>query len=396
MAAFDVRAFDVVVIGGAVTGSSVAYHLASDPGFGGRVLVLEPDPSYQRCASALSAASIRQQYSTAINVEISLHGISFLREIGERLAVEGERPEIGLTEGGYLFLAGPQGRAALAAGHGVQVAHGADIAFLEPEALAARFPWLNVEGLAAGCHGLSGEGWFDGYGLMQAFRRKARALGVTYRAARAQGVRVAGGRVAGVVLAGGEEIACGAVVNAAGAGGRAIARAAGIDIPIHMKKRMIFTFTAQDEVPGCPLLIDPSGTYVRPEGRGFLCGAAPAPEDDPDSDDFEVDHAFFDDVVWPALAARVPAFERIRPGRAWAGHYDMNAFDQNAFIGPVDGLEGFYLANGFSGHGLQQAPAVGRGIAELVVHGRYVSLDLSPLAFSRLAGNRPVRELKVV
>ncbi|MFG1344858.1 FAD-binding oxidoreductase [Xanthobacter autotrophicus DSM 431] len=389
-------AYDVVIVGGAVTGSSVAFHLAADPAFTGRVLVLEQDPSYQRCASALSAASIRQQYSTAINVEISLHGIRFLREIGERLAVDGERPDIGLTEGGYLFLAGPEGRAALQAGHAVQVAQGADIAFLEPDALAARFPWLSVDDLSAGCFGVTGEGWFDGYGLMQAFRRKARALGVDYRAARAQGVRQAAGRVAAVVLEGGEEIACGAVVNAAGAGGREIARSAGVDIPVHTKKRMIFTFTAEDPVPGCPLLIDPTGTYVRPEGRGFLCGAAPAPADDPDNVDFEVDHAFFEETVWPALAARIPAFERIRPGRAWAGHYDMNAFDQNAFIGDVEGVEGFYLANGFSGHGLQQSPAVGRGLAELIVHGRYVTLDLAPLAFSRLARNEPVRELKVV
>lgn len=390
------HAFDVVVIGGAVTGSSVAFHLAADPAFGGRVLVLEPDPSYQRCASALSAASIRQQYSTAVNVAISLHGIRFLRDVAGHLSVDGEAPDIGLREGGYLFLAGPAGGAALAAGHAVQTALGADIALLAPDALAARFPWLNVEGIAAGCLGLSGEGWFDGYGLMQAFRRKARSVGVEYRAVRAEGVRIESGRVAAVRLADGSEIACGAVVNAAGAGGRAIARSAGVDIPVHMKKRMIFTFTAQESVPGCPLLIDPSGTYVRPEGRGFLCGAAPPADADPDSDDFEVDHAFFEDVVWPALAARVPAFERIRPGRAWAGHYDMNAFDQNAFIGPVDGVDRFYLANGFSGHGLQQSPAVGRGIAELIVHGRYVTLDLSALAFSRLARNAPVRELKVV
>lgn len=389
-------ACDVVVIGGAATGSSVAFHLAADPAFTGRVLVLEQDPSYQSCASALSAASIRQQYSSAINVEISLHGIHFLRTVGARLAVDGEPPDIALVEGGYLFLAGPEGRAALEAGHKVQRAHGADIALLEPAALEARFPWLSVDGLSAGCLGLSGEGWFDGYGLMQAFRHKARSLGVAYRAARAAGVKVAGGRVAAVVLDSGEEIACGAVVNAAGAGGRAIAGSAGIHIPIHMKKRMIFTFTAEDAVAGCPLLIDPAGTYVRPDGRGFLCGAAPAPEGDPDSSDFEVDHAFFDEVVWPALAARIPAFERIRPGRAWAGHYDMNAFDQNAFIGAVEGVEGFYLANGFSGHGLQQSPAVGRGLAELIVHGRYLTLDLSPLAFSRLARNEPVRELKVV
>ncbi|MEP9350547.1 FAD-binding oxidoreductase [Xanthobacter sp. KR7-225] len=389
-------AYDVVIIGGAATGSSVAYHLAADPAFGGRVLVLEQDPSYARAASALSAASIRQQYSSAINVQISLFGIRFLRAAPDLLAVDGDRPALSLHEGGYLFLASAEGRAALEAGHRVQRAHGADIAFLEPEALAARFPWLDGSGIAAGCLGLSGEGWFDGWSLFMALRRKARSLGVDYRAGRALAVESAGGRVTGVRLEDGTFVAAGTVVNAAGAGGRALAASAGIDIPVHMKKRMIFTFTAEDPPPGLPLMIDPSGVYVRPEGRGFLCGCAPPPEDDPDSGDFEVDHAFFEDTVWPRLAARIPAFERLRQGRAWAGHYDMNAFDQNAFVGAVAGLDGFLLANGFSGHGLQQSPAIGRGLAELIAHGRYLSLDLAPLGFDRLAGNTPMRELKVV
>ena len=389
-------AYDVVIVGGAATGSSVAYHLAADPAFDGRVLVLEQDPSYARAASALSAASIRQQYSSAINVEISLFGIAFLRAAPDLLALDGDRPALGLEEGGYLFLASAEGRAALEAGHAVQRAAGADIALLDAAALAARFPFLDLSGIAAGCLGLSGEGWFDGWSLFMALRRKARSLGVDYRAARALAVESAGGRVTGVRLEDGTFVAAGTVVNAAGAGGRALAASAGIDIPVHMKKRMIFTFTAEEPPPGLPLVIDPSGVYVRPEGRGFLCGCAPAAEDDPDSCDFEVDHAFFEDTVWPRLAARIPAFERIRQGRAWAGHYDMNAFDQNAFVGAVAGLDGFLLANGFSGHGLQQSPAIGRGIAELIAHGRYLSLDLSPLGFDRLACNAPMRELKVV
>ena len=389
-------AYDVVIVGGAATGSSVAYHLAADPAFTGRVLVLEQDPSYARAASALSAASIRQQYSSAINVEISLFGIAFLRAAPDLLALDGDRPALGLEEGGYLFLASAEGRAALAAGHAVQRAGGADIALLDAAGLAARFPYLDLTGIAAGCLGLSGEGWFDGWSLFMALRRKARSLGVDYRAARALAVESASGRVTGVRLEDGTSVAAGTVVNAAGAGGRALAASAGIDIPVHMKKRMIFTFTAEDPPPGLPLVIDPSGVYVRPEGRGFLCGCAPPPEDDPDSSDFEVDHAFFEEIVWPRLAARIPAFERIRQGRAWAGHYDMNAFDQNAFVGAVAGLDGFLLANGFSGHGLQQSPAIGRGIAELIAHGRYLSLDLAPLGFDRLACNAPMRELKVV
>ncbi len=392
------QSYDVVIIGGAATGSSVAYHLARDPSFDGTVLVLERDATYQHSASALSAASIRQQFSSAVNVKISLHGIEFLREIGTHLEVDGDRPEIGLTEGGYLFLATGPGREILAGNHALQTSLGADIAFLEPDGLAARFPWLATGDLSAGCLGVTGEGWFDGWGLMQAFRRKARALGVEYREAAAAGLVVDGGRVAGVRLAGGEVIGCGAVVNAAGSGGRAIAASAGIDIPIAIKKRMIFTFRCAEEVPGCPLLIDPSGVYVRPEGDGFLCGTAPPEDRDPDVEagDHEVEWDLFEEVVWPTLAARVPAFERIRPGRAWAGTYDMCGFDHNVLLGAPAALPNLFLANGFSGHGLQQSPAVGRGLAELLVHGGFRTLDLSELSPDRVAAGRPVVERNVV
>jgi glycine/D-amino acid oxidase-like deaminating enzyme len=388
--------YDVVIVGGAVMGSSVAYHLSADPNFGGRVLVVEKDPSYQFCASALSAASIRQQYSTAVNVAISLYGIQFLRSLGEELAVDGERPEIALKEGGYLFLATPDGRAVLEENHRVQTKSGADILFLEPQALQERFPWLNVDDIAAGTWGRTGEGWFDGYGLMQAFRRKARAAGVAYRSAAAVGFQRDGNRLSRVRLDDGSEVSCGAVVNAAGTGGTAVARAAGLEIPVRTKKRMIFSFDSQDPVPNCPLMIDPSGVYVRPEGKGFICGSSPPTDQDPDSDDFDVEYSFFDEVIWPVLAERVPAFERIRPGRAWAGHYDMNMFDHNAFVGPAPEVANFFLANGFSGHGLQQSPAVGRGLAELIVYGEYRTLDLTALSFQRLLENRPLVERNVV
>ncbi len=388
---------DVLIIGGAATGSSVAFHLAADPAFRGRVLVLEKDPSYRFCASALSAASIRQQFSTAVNIRISLHGIAFLREIGRHLAVDGEAPDIGLREGGYLFLASPQGAGVLAQNHALQCALGADILMLGPEALRERFPWLGTEGIAAGCWGRSGEGWFDGYALMQAFRRKAVSLGVSYRTAEVERLRVSGSRVCGVELADGSHIDCGVVVNAAGADGARLARSAGVDIPVHNKKRAIFTFRAEDEIRGCPLLIDTNGCYVRPEGEGFLCGTAPAPENDPDADgDFTVDWSLFEEVVWPTLAARVPAFERIRPGRAWAGHYDMCDWDHNVLLGPAPGVEGLLLANGFSGHGLQQSPAVGRAIAELIVHGGFQALDLSELSPARVLEGRRVIEANVV
>ncbi|GAB4513807.1 MAG: FAD-binding oxidoreductase [Roseibium sp.] len=390
------RTADVVIVGGAAMGSSVACHLAMRNDFSGRILVAEADPSYEVCASARSAASIRQQFSSAVNIEISLYGISFLREIGERLAVGGERPAIDLHEGGYLFLATPDKLAILAENHKLQQALGADIGLLNAAALKAKFPWLEVADIAAGCHGLSGEGWFDGYGLMQAFRRKARSLGVDYAAARAS---ISADDTGGwqVALSSGETVSTPVVVNCAGAsGGTEICRQAGMDVPIVPKKRCVFTFECRNRLERFPLLVDPSGTYVRPEGTGYICGAAPPEDRDPDCTDFDVDHSLFEEHIWPVLAARVPAFEAIRPGAAWAGIYDMNLFDHNAFVGEVEGLDGFYLALGFSGHGLQQSPAVGRGLAELIATGSYRTLDLTPLAFERLAADRPLVEKNVV
>ncbi|MCK7613964.1 NAD(P)/FAD-dependent oxidoreductase [Roseibium sediminicola] len=389
------RTADVVIIGGAVMGSAVACHLAMRDDFSGRIVVVEADPAYEICASARSAASIRQQFSSAINIEISLYGIRFLREIGAELAVGEDRPAIDLHEGGYLFLATPDKLDILEENHRLQQQLGADIGLLDPAALTAKFPWLNVSDLAAGCHGLTGEGWFDGYGLMQAFRKKARSLGVDYLAARGSVNREGTGWQ--VSLSTGETLSTPVVVNCAGAsGGAEICRQAGLDVPIVTKKRCVFTFECRDKLERFPLLIDPTGTYARPEGTGYICGSAPPEHMDPDCTDFDVDYGLFEDHIWPVLASRVPAFEAIRPGAAWAGSYDMNLFDHNAFLGAVPGMDGFYLALGFSGHGLQQSPAVGRGLAELIATGGYQTLDLSPLAFDRLAANAPIVEKNVV
>jgi FAD-dependent oxidoreductase domain-containing protein 1 len=395
---------DIVIVGGAAIGSSIAYHVASDPTFKGRVVVIEKDPTYQFSASALSAASIRQQYSSAINIRMSLYGIHFMREIGERLAVNGDKPAIDLHEGGYLYLAASEKAArVLHENWALQQQEGADILLFTPQEAARRYPWLATDDLHAATWGQTGEGWFDGWGLMQAFRKKARALGVTYIEGKVVDVEYEKGRVTAVKLDDGTRIACGALVNAAGASGaRQLAEKAGISIPVVSKKRCVFTFICKAELGTFPMLIDASGCYARPEGHRtaegqmFICGSAPAEENDPDTDDFDVDYALFEEHVWPTLATRVPAFETIRPGRAWAGHYDMNLFDANAILGPVPQLSNFYLANGFSGHGLQQSPAVGRGLAELLVHGRYVTLDLSEAGFERIAANKPLLEKNVI
>ena len=387
--------YDCVIAGGAAMGSSLAYHLAADPGFGGRVLVVEKDPTYAKAATSLSLSSIRQQFSSALNIRVGLAGVAFLKSAKTALAVEGDAPDLPLVENGYLYLASEAGAEALRANHVTQIAQGADIALLTPDEVTARFPYLSVEGVALASLGLSGEGWFDAYSLMQALRRKAISLGAVYRRDEIVDVVRAGPRVQGVRLASGETIGCGAFVNCAGASGAAtLAARMGAPIPVEARKRCVFVFEAK-RFEKFPLLIDPSGVYVRPEGRHYLVGGPP-PDPDPDTQDFEVDWEQFEDVLWPALAARVPAFEELKRGRAWAGHYDLNTFDHNALVGRTPGLDNSYLAAGFSGHGAQQSPAIGRGLAELIAHGQYRTLDLSDFAVERVAQGRPILERNII
>jgi FAD-dependent oxidoreductase domain-containing protein 1 len=386
--------FDVVIVGGAIVGSAAAYFLAREPGL--RVLVIEKDLTFQHCATTRSVASIRHQFSTPENVRISTFGTQFLRQAPELLAVDGVWPELPFVEAGYLFLATAAGLPVLQANHAVQRAEGADVALLDPAALAARFPWLHTEDLAAGSLGLSGEGWLDAFGLMQALRAKAVALGATVRRGDVVRVVVQQGRVVAVELADGTRIGCGWVVNAAGTGAAALAQSAGIDLPVRPRKRCVFHFTSPAQLPGCPLVIDPTGLYFRPEGEGFLCGIAPPEEADPDCTDFEVPLAMFEDELWPMLAHRVPGFEAARLKSAWAGHYDVNLLDHNVILGPHPALSNLLFANGFSGHGVQQAPAVGRALAEWVRHGAWRSLDLSAFGWQRVLERRPLREINVV
>ncbi|TKC86808.1 FAD-binding oxidoreductase [Trinickia terrae] len=386
----------VVIVGGGVIGSSIAYFLrAADATVD--VTVIERDPTYARASSALSAASIRQQFSTALSVQMSLFGIEFLRSIGERLAIGGDRPSIELHEGGYLFLATAAGESILRENHALQTSLGAQIRYLPHDELRAAFPWLNTEDLVAGTYGVSGEGWFDGYGLVQGLRKKAQALGARYVAAEVTGVRRDGRRVQQVSTAQGQTFDCDVLVDAAGPWARRIAQMAGIDLPVYARRRSIFNVSSPAQLDKCPLVIDPSGVYFRPEGKTFLCGTSPSADHDPDDLPLdEVDYAIFDDVIWPALAHRVPQFEALRIQNAWSGYYEYNVFDQNAIIGYHPDVDNCVFANGFSGHGLQQGPATGRGVAELILHGKFVTLDLGGLGFERVLQGRPMVEKNVV
>lgn len=376
----------VVIVGGGAIGSSIAYHLAADPAFAREVVVVERDPTYARASSALSASSIRQQFSTPLNIRLSRFGIGFLRRARELLDVD-----LGLKEPGYLFLASASGEDVLRANNAVQRAEACAVELLDRAALRARFPWISDDGIVLASHGTANEGWFDGPALMQAFRRQARKRGVTYLAD-----EVVGLSAHAVTLRAGDRIEAGTIVIAAGAWSGEVAALAGIELPVEPRRRSVFVFDVRDSPGPTPLTIDPSGVWFRPEGRFFIGGTTPAEGNDRPGAPLEVQHQEWDDRVWPALANRVPAFEAAKAVNAWAGYYEYNTFDQNGIVGRHPATDSLIFATGFSGHGIQQSPAVGRAVAELITHGAYRTLDLAPFGYERISAGRPIRELNVV
>ena len=387
------QAHDVVIVGGAAVGSAIAYFLTHDLSFPGSVAVIERDPTYAQAATTLSAASIRQQFSTPENIRMSQFGVAFFRELKDRFGADAD---IAFRECGYLLLASEAGAGTLAANHAVQQAAAADIVLMEAAALAQRFPWLNTAGLALGAFGRSGEGWFDAHSLLTLLRTAARQKGARYIHGEVTGIERTGTRIAAVTLASGERIRCGTLVNAAGPQAGDVAALAGVALPVEPRKRCVFVVACRTALPGMPLIVDSAGVWIRPEGEVYICGVSPPAETDTRARDFEVDHALFDEVVWPALAQRIPAMEALKVQRAWAGHYDYNTLDHNAVIGRHPEIANFIFANGFSGHGLQQSPATGRAVAELIVHEKFVSLDLSLFGYERIAQGRAVRELNII
>lgn len=388
-------------------GAAVACFLARDHGV--QATVLERDLSFARASSSLSASSIRQQFSTAANIRLSLWSIDFLRRVGQELAIGEERPDIGLREPGYLYLAASDAAAAgLRANHARQQAEGAEVALLEAPALAERFAWLNTRDLKLGSLGLRGEGWFDGPALHQAFKRKATALGVRFEHAEVTGFMTRGDAVGAVLLSDAQTLTCDVLLLCAGAWSAALALKLGLHLPVAPKKRDVFVFDSPAQLPDCPLIIDPSGFWLRPEGRGFLCGAAPREPGpgDPDEPPLEaIDHTLFEEFIWPTMAQRIPALEALRLRSAWAGYYEMNAFDHNGLAGALPGWRNAFAACGFSGHGMQQAPAVGAGMAALLAQGLGLALSaparscaelLKPLDPARIARGEPLLEANVI
>lgn len=427
---------DILIVGGGIMGSSIAYWLKQRALDGLRVVVLERDTTvktdnfnsleYRMASTVLSCGGIRQQFSLPENIRLSLFGAEFVRNIKQYLTVEGEDPpEVLFTPGGYLFLASEKGGDILLNNAKVQKENGAKNEILTPAKLKSKFPWLNTDGIVLGCHGLENEGWIDPWSLLNAFKKKAISLGTEYVVGETDSfdfevlpdtsvegqpgeyyqpyrlnVKTADGQVRSIRFA--------ILIIAAGAYSGEVAKLAGIGngkgylaapVPVEPRKRYVYSIHTPDS-PGLitPVTIDPSGTYFRRDGLcgNYICGLSPNSDEEPIADNLDVDHDYFDQVVWPILANRVPAFEAVKVKSAWAGYYDYNYFDENGIIGPHPGYINTYLATGFSGHGLQQAAAVGRAMMELIIEGHYETLDLTRMHIERLYHQERLLETNIV
>lgn len=390
-------AYDVVVIGGAVMGASCAFWLTRmQPGL--KVLVVEQDTSFARASTALSVASIRSQFSTSVNVAISRFGIDFIRDFQRHLGHDVGVPSLGFKENGYLFLAhSSEGAALLRDLAEMQRGQGALTEVWTPVQTQGRFPWLNVEDLSAASFGPRDEGWFDNMGLLSGLRAAAKAQGASFVTDEAIGLEMTSGRVSAVQLKKTGRVGCAHAVNAAGTRAAVVARWAGLDLPVEPRKRTVFVIDAPNaRHPDAPLLVD-TGFYLRPEhGSQWITATVPDQDGPCAADDFEPDLHLFEDVIWEQLYNRAPGFDAVKVVRHWVGHYAYNTLDQNAILGPHPDVPNLFFMNGFSGHGLQQAPAVGRGIAEHLLTGGWQSLDLSDLSIDRVISGRAFAEKHVV
>ncbi len=390
--------YDVVIVGGAIIGSSIAWFLSNNADFDGSVLVVERDPLYQNCSTAHTNSCMRQQFSNRLNVQISQFGADFVRNFQHYMGDDPEVPELFVNHFGYMYLADNDAFAAtLRSSQVIQADLGAGTKIMTPAEIKADYPFYNTDGIICGSHNLIDEGYFDGGTMFDWFRRKARQQGIEYCTNTVADIVSQDDQIASVTLESGEEISCGVVVNAAGPSGPLVAAMAGLELPVEPRKRFTFVFDCGEDLGmDLPLTIDPSGIHVRSDGGAFMAGCTPDPDPAVDVADFTMDRNIFEERVWPALANRIPAFERIKVQTQWAGHYAHNTVDHNVVVGPHHEVDNFMFANGFSGHGLQQSPAIGRGVSELIAYGQYRSLDLTPLGYQRIVDNEPFAETAII
>jgi len=392
--------YDVVIVGGAMFGSSLAWWLTQTSGFDGTVLVIERDPTYEFASTSHTNSCIRQQFSSTINIQVSQFGVQFIKNFRKFMGDDPEVPQLALQSFGYMYLADtPELAQTLLRNQQIQTSLGAGTRHLSRDEIAAAYPFYQLDDILAGNHNLVDEGYFDGGTMFDWFKRKAKRGGVEFINDEVVAMTKSqdGKTIDAVVLKSGNQVACGTVVNASGPRAIATAQMAGISLPVEPRKRYTFIFDAAEPLDrDLPLTVDPSGVHLRSDGKYYMAGCPPDEDPAVAFDDFIFDHSLWENKVWPAIATRIPQFERIKVINEWVGHYAYNTLDQNAILGRHSDVRNFMFMNGFSGHGLQQAPAIGRGVAELIAYGEYRSLDLTPFDYQRIESKRSMVEQAII
>ncbi len=390
--------YDVVCIGGAMTGSSAAYFLSENPDFDGSVLVVEPDWTYDFANTTRAQNSIRAQFTNELNIQLSRFGMDFMDAFHENVQVNGESPALNFRGTGYMFIADTEAMYEQLKRESVdQLAMGAEVEMLRPAQVAERFPYMDADQLVGARVGGMREGSFDGWALFQGMRQRALHNDVTYIKDRVVGLDVVASRVAAVRLESGRSVGCGFAINSAGCRAKQVAEMIGVDLPVEPRSRTSFVFGCRTPIEhNVPLTVTPIGVHFRREQSHYMCGAVPDDDIAIAPDDFDIRRDQFEDQIWPAVARYVPQFDEIGVVTSWGGQYDYNTLDHNLIIGSGSQVENFLFANGFSGHGLQQGPAVGRGLSELITYGEYRTIDLSPLGYGRIERNEPIIEHAVI
>ena len=384
---------DIVIIGGGIVGSSIAYHLVNS-GEAGEVLVLERDPSYQHAATPHSNGGIRRLFSLPENIAMASYGLEFYRRFAETMGVGGQCAHISFRRQGYLFVSDAGGSAQMRDNYQRQLSLGVDVEAFDAAALKRKFPSLNTADVAFAVLSAN-DAWIDPHAALFGFRDRARELGARYAAAEVQVLEAGRGGVTAARLSSGERITADVFVNACGAWCAPLAASVGIELPVGPMSRESYFLNCARELEPLPFIKTETDLAFRPDGDGYIGGVPDWSE--PAGWNFEVSPTHFENVVWPALAHRIPAMNELRLERSWRGHYARNRLDYSPILGRCgDTLPNLLLANGFSGHGIMHAPATGRGLAELILRGEYQSLDLGCFGYQRVITNKPYREQGII
>ena len=381
---------DVVIIGGGIVGSSIAYHL-TEQGCK-NVIVLEREAHQGKGSTGKSMGGVRAQFSTPVNIQMSLYSIPFYASFDERLGYPG-----GYRPQGYLFLATSDAHLRyLATNMQKQVEMGLrSVEKISADDIAKTYPLLKTDDVLGG-NFCSTDGFVDPYSAMIGFMTRASEQGARlWRGTEVTGISADCNGVAAVVTSR-DIISTRAVVNAAGAWAAQIAKMVGIDLPVTPLRRMLVPTEPFSEYPHtAPMTIDMSnGFHFRPESLGFLLAWNDPEETTGYKTDFE---PTFIEKILERAANRVPCFENVavNPKKAWAGLYEMTP-DHHPILGAVPEVPGFYCANGFSGHGVMHAPATGKVLSDLVLRGETELIDASLLNLQRFAEGREIHETAVL